>query len=279
VLLEGRTVLVTGASRGLGTSIAALLATRGAKLVLVARSAEGLERAAATIRSGGGTAVVVPADLSLPDAAERLAEAATAAAGPIDAVVNNAGVECIHRFSEIDPEAIRKVLWLNLELPMRLTRALLPGMLARGHGHVVNISSLAGLATSAHHYVYSASKFGLVGFTRSLRASLRAEGKTVSASVVCPGFVSGEGMFADASRGFGVTAPARLGASTPDQVAWAVLRAIVSDLPEVVVNPAPVRPLLALGALSPRLTEWLSPKFGADEVGKAVVAAGGLTPR
>lgn len=276
---SGRTALVTGASRGIGTSIATLLATKGARVVLVARGADGLERAAASIRTGGGVAHVVPFDLAAPGAAEALLPVVEAAAGPVDVLVNNAGVESIARFDDVAPETVSRVLYLNLELPMRLTRALLPGLRQRGRGHVVNVASLAGLAGGAHRELYSASKHGLVGFSRSLRASLRAEGSPVSASVVCPGFVSGDGMFADTQRAHGLSTPRLLGTSTPEDVAAAVARAVQDDLAEVIVNPGPMRPLLALAALSPRLTEWLVPKFGADALAAAVVAGGGVGPR
>ncbi len=277
--VSGRTVVVTGASRGLGTSVATLLASRGAKVVLVARSSEGLERVAASIRTGGGVAVVVPFDLGVADAATRLPAALQQAAGPVDILVNNAGVESITRFDHVDPAVISQVLWLNLELPMQLARALVPGMRERGRGHVVNVASLAGLAGGAHRELYCASKHGLVGFTRALRASLRADGSPVSASAVCAGFVRGDGMFADTQRAHGLQPPRLLGTSTPEDVAQGVLRAITDDLPEVIVNPGPMRPLLALGALSPLLQEWLTPKFGADDLARAVVEHGGVKPR
>jgi short-subunit dehydrogenase len=277
--LAGTTVLVTGASRGIGISIATLLATRQAKLVLAARSVDGLERLAASIRSGGGVAHVVPIDLSASGAAEELLTRTEALAGPVDVLVNNAGIEGIARFHELDPAEFARVLYLNLEVPMRLCRALLPGMLQRGRGHLVNLASLAGLAGRAHSEAYCASKHGLVGFTRSLRASLRAHAAPVSASVVCPGFVSGEGMFADTARTHGLEVPRLIGTSTPEHVAYGVLRAVAHDLPEVIVNPGPMRPLLALGTLSPRLAEWLTPKFGADDLSRKVVAQGGVKPR
>ncbi len=277
--LQGRTVLVTGASRGIGTSIAALLATRGARMVLVARAAEGLERLAASIRTGGGVAFPVPCDLSAPGAADALPEQVERVAGPIDVLVNNAGIEAYGRFHELDPEITGRILYLNLEVPMRLTRAVLGGMRERGRGQIVNVSSLAGLAARAHGEAYCASKHGLVGFTRALRASLKADRTPVSASVICPGFVSGEGMFAHVQRAHGVQAPTLLGTSTPEQVAYAVLRAIAHDLAEVIVNPGPLRPMLALGALSPGLTEWLTPRFGGDALAAAVVRQGGVRPR
>jgi short-subunit dehydrogenase len=171
------------------------------------------------------------------------------------------------------------VIGTNLVAPMRLTRKALPGMIARGRGHVVNVASLAGLSVTAFNEIYSASKFGLVGFTRALRASLQQDGSPVSASAVCPGFVVGEGMFADQQRDAGVQPPRLIGFTTPEKVADAVVRAVERDLPEVVVNPGPMRPLLALGLLFPRLSEWLAPRIGANDVMVALTRSGGVRPR
>ncbi|MCA9490242.1 MAG: SDR family NAD(P)-dependent oxidoreductase, partial [Myxococcales bacterium] len=198
---------------------------------------------------------------------------------PIDVLVNNAGLESIGRFEELDPLDLDRVIALNLTVPMQLVRRVLPGMIERGRGHVVNIASLAGLAVMAHNEAYSASKFGVVGFTRALRASLQHEGRAVSASAVCPGFVAEAGMFADQQREQGVATPSLVGATTPQRVAAAVVRAVERDLPEVIVTPGPMRPMLALAALAPSLGEWLSPKFGANAVADTVVGKGGVRPK
>jgi short-subunit dehydrogenase len=280
VNLDGRVVVLTGASRGIGVSIALAIAKRGGRLVLAARDAARLEAVRDRVQAAGGTAHAVPTDLGDPAAQQRLLAETERLLGPVEVLVNNAGVESVGRYHELDPLHIDQVLGTNLLAPMRLTRLALPGMLERGRGHVVNVASLAGLSVAAFNEAYAASKFGLVGFTRALRASLRHEGAPVSASAVCPGFVEGEGMFAEQRRGFGVRAPRLVGSTTPDRVADAVLRAVERDLPEVIVNPGPMRPILALGLLLPRLSEWLAPRIGANDVFADVTAkSGGGDPR
>jgi short-subunit dehydrogenase len=256
--LRGKTALVTGASRGIGAHIARALASEGMRLVLAARSAEALEGIAAELRARGAEVVTIPADLARRDQIEALAERA----GGLDVLVNNAGLELAAAYHTVAPETIDELIAVNLTAPMILTRLLLPGMIARGGGHVVNISSLAGLVGTPYGEVYCATKHGLVGFTRSLRATAEAEGYGVGASVICPGFISDEGMFADAAGGAGVEAPALLGTSPPEAVAKAVVRAIVRDEPEVIVNGRPVLPMLLTQLFSPRMAPKIASRVG-----------------
>jgi short-subunit dehydrogenase len=256
--LRGKTALVTGASRGIGAHIARALASEGMRLVLAARSAEALEGIAAELRARGAEVVTIPADLARRDQIEALAERA----GGLDVLVNNAGLELAAAYHTVAPETIDELIAVNLTAPMILTRLLLPGMIARGGGHVVNVSSLAGLVGTPYGEVYCATKHGLVGFTRSLRATAEAEGYGVGASVICPGFISDEGMFADAAGGAGVEAPALLGTSPPEAVAKAVVRAIVRDEPEVIVNGRPVLPMLLTQLFSPRMAPKIASRVG-----------------
>jgi short-subunit dehydrogenase len=156
------------------------------------------------------------------------------------------------------------MLEVNLIAPMLLTQRVLPGMLARGRGHIVNISSLAGKAGPPHTETYAASKAGLIGFTQSLRASYGTRG--VSASVICPGFIAGSGMFADRSRKSGVTAPRLLGTSRPESVAAAVVRAVRDNAPEILITPGPARVLAAVSQLFPRLPGWVVRKLKLPEM-------------
>lgn len=141
---------------------------------------------------------------------------------------------------------------VNLIAPMVLTCHALPGMLARRRGHIVTVSSLAGRGGNAYNVLYATTKAGLVGFTRSLRAELA--GTPVGAGVICPGFVSRDGMYARMQE-LGVDAPLALRAVEPDRVAGAVLDAIAHDRPDVLVTGWPMRPLLVLQELAPRLAE------------------------
>jgi short-subunit dehydrogenase len=128
-------------------------------------------------------------------------------------------------------------------------------MVGRGRGHIVNVASIAGKAGPPYAEAYAASKAGLIAFAQSLRASY--EGTGVSASAICPGFVAGEGMFADRQRETQVKLPRLLSTTTPERVAHAVVRAVVDDLPEVLVTQQPIRLLAAATQLFPRLPGWM----------------------
>ncbi len=254
--LRGRTALLTGASRGIGVYIARALAAEGMHLVLAARSAEGLERVAETLSETGVRTLCVPTDVADRDALDALLDRANEFA-EIDALVNNAGIEWTQAFDRTPLEVIDQILEVNLRAPMALARRLLPEMARRGRGHIVNVASVAGLVGTPYNETYSASKHGLLGFTRSLRATAHGEGYPVGVSAVCPGFVAEAGMYEDIRSDSGVEAPWILGTSPPEQVAQAVLRSIVDDLPEVVVNSTPIRPLVAVNTLFPSLGERL----------------------
>ncbi len=255
--LAGARALVTGASRGIGVVVAEALAQRGADVIIAARSADELEEVARRVGLHGRRVIRVPTDVSSRPQIEALIARAQAELGGLDIVVNNAAIEAPSYFQEIELDEIEQQVAVNLLGPMLLTRLALPGMIARQQGHIVNIASLAGLAPSPFDECYGATKAGLIGFTRSLRTSLKECGHPVSASVVCPGFVSDTGMYEDSRKSFGVTAPKSLGTSSPDAVAQAVLRCIERDEPEVIVNPTPIRPMLAVAAVAPRTAEWI----------------------
>lgn len=257
--LTGRTALVTGASRGLGVHVARALAGEGMHLALAARSEEELRELAAELRGGGTAAVVIPTDLTDRDEIEVLARRADGELEGVDVLVNNAGAMSTGRFHLRDPDDVAWTVRLNLLAPMLLARTLLGGMVERGRGHVVNVASLAGKAGPPYEAVYGATKAGLIGFTQSLRREYHGTG--VSASAICPGYVTGTGMYADEVAETGVEAPDRVGRATPDAVARAVVRAVQEDEPEVLVNSTPVRPLLVLSEASPRLGEWLGRKL------------------
>jgi len=237
------------------------LARTGASLSLVAHPGLDLEEVQREAESLGAKAVAFKFNLGQSDRLAELVAQARAHFGPVDVLINNAGVEFTSAYHELEEAQIRETLLVNLEAPMILTRLLLPDMLARQRGHVVNISSLAGLAKPAFQEPYAATKAGLIGFTGALRATYRAQG--VSASVVIPGFVEG-GIYERLKKVSGRAAPALLGTCSPERVAQAVLRAIEYDLPEVIVSKYPVRPLLALSVLSPRLGAWITDITGAN---------------
>ena len=256
--LNGARCLVTGASRGLGRHIARSLAERGATLHLVARSQPDLERVAAELR---GASVHIHAI----DVTDRAAvEALASTLPPIDVLVNNAGIEIISYFHELPVSELLRILDVNLTSALVLTRLLLPGMVERRRGHIVNIASLAGKTGPPLAETYAATKAGLVAFTQSLRASYAGTG--VSASAVCPGFIHGEGMYADRAVRSGGKPPALVGSSPPEEVGEAVVRAILHDEPERFVTPTPARLLAAINALQPRLIGWLAGRLHLREM-------------
>jgi short-subunit dehydrogenase len=260
--------LVTGTSRGIGVHIARALAARKCKLILAARSVEGLESVAAQAREVGAEVLVVPTDLGDADSRLALVAAATERFGRVDLLVNNAGVEGSYFFEEIPLDRIEWTLRINVTAPMDLARLVLPGMIERDRGHIVTTASLAGLGPTAFGEAYGASKHAMVGFTAALRASLQTQGSKVSASAICPGFVSDVGMFADKqAENENVRPPAFLGTSSPQRVAAAVLRATEKDLPTVIVNPGPMRITLAISLIFPRIGEWLGHLLGVHKAG------------
>jgi short-subunit dehydrogenase len=192
-----------------------------------------------------------------------LVERAEAEVGPVDIVVNNAGAERAAAFADLEAEEIAGMIDLNLTSAMLLTLAVLPGMVARGRGHVVNIASAAGKVGCPFAASYSATKFGLVGATQALRAE--HHGSPVGFSVICPGFVRDDGMYARYEVA-GVRAPLFVGTTTPQKVAKAVLTAITHDRAEVIVNSSPLRPMVVLGTAFPNLAAPLMRYLGLKKM-------------
>lgn len=178
--VKGRHVVVTGASRGIGEALARRFAAEGAKVTLVARSGPALHGIAADIDGD-----VVVADLTDDSVVDGLVERIERGHGPIDVLVNNAGVETTMPVAVEDPRAIRTVSRVNLEVPMLLTRRVLPLMLERGSGHLVFVSSLAGTAGFPGMSFYGATKAGVLNFAEALRRELRRS--PVGVTVVAPG--------------------------------------------------------------------------------------------
>ncbi|TME54981.1 MAG: SDR family NAD(P)-dependent oxidoreductase, partial [Chloroflexi bacterium] len=156
--LEGKTALVTGASRGIGPHLAAALAGRGMNLVLAGRSAGELEAVAAEQRKLGVSVLAVATDLLDADARTLLVGACEREFGGVDVLVNNAGGDPLREFDEMSIEENLAILDLNLSAPIALTHLVLPGMLARGRGHIVNISAMAGRVSFPFTEAYAAAK-------------------------------------------------------------------------------------------------------------------------
>jgi uncharacterized protein len=178
--LAGSRVVVTGASRGIGAELTSRLAQKGARVALVARSSDAIAKLAADL---GGDAY--PADLADAAAIEPLVRAIEAD-GPIDVLVNNAGVDLTGALNDLAPERISELLAINLLAPMLLSRAVIPAMRARGRGHIMNVSSLAGTNTLPGLAPYSTSKAGLSHFTAALRAECKGTGITTTLAEIGP---------------------------------------------------------------------------------------------
>ncbi len=252
--------MLTGASRGIGVRVAEALARKGARLALAARSKDLLEETAERVRASGGDAITVPTDVTSRADLEQLVARTQEELGPPDVLINNAGIECVGHFAELDLDDIESTVATNLIGPITLARLVVPIMVARGRGHICNIASAAGKAARPYGVVYSGTKHGLVGFSWGLRAELAPRG--VEVSVVCPGYVTGEGMFAE-REGHAGRPPRNLGLCTPQRVAEEVVKSIEKNRAEVVIAPAFVKIADVVHALSPDLAIAVARRTGA----------------
>lgn len=250
-LTRESTVLVTGANGGIGVAIARAVHSTGARVIVSGRRRDAL----APLEAELGARVLV-ADLANADDVRRLASEA----GDIDVLVANAGLPGSGAVVDTPAEDIDRVLDVNLRAPMQLARAFAPGMVARGRGQIVFISSIAGKVAPAGSAIYSATKFGLRGFSLGLRADLASAG--VGVTTIFPGFIRDAGMFAAT----GVKLPPGVGTRSPEDVADAVLRAIADDPAELDVAAIEQRVSAFLGSVTPGAIGPLQRLFGADRI-------------
>jgi short-subunit dehydrogenase len=247
--LREQIALVTGSSMGIGAVTARELARRGAQVVLVARGAERLREQARLISAAGGKATAIPADISDPEQVERLVADMRDAFGRIDVLVNNAGIGWKKVLAHSSQTEIRQVVAINLTGPMLLTRAVLPEMLRRNRGTIVNVASVSGRV--AVDPVYSATKYGLRGFSLSLRRQLADSG--ISVCVVSPGKIR-------TNQNRGSNEPM----DEPEVVAEAIVELITNPRREVVVPRkyyAMVWLEQALPGLADRARQWRHRKY------------------
>lgn len=228
--IAGQTVLLTGASRGIGAFIARALAKEKATVVGVARSQEGLDQLAAEVKALGGRWLGIKYDLSNIEDLPNFVQQINRVAGSIDILINNAGIEIYKNFQDYSTSELQSILTINLLSGMELTRLLLPTMLHQKKGHIINIASLSGKKGNAYNSIYCASKAGLVMWSDSLRQELVGTG--VNISVICPGYIREAGMFANT----GIPAPSLAGTSKPTDVSKAVIKAIKQNQAEIIVN-------------------------------------------
>ena len=257
--LRGSIGILTGGSRGLGVYIAEALTRRGVALALAARSEQELKETQLRIERLGGRAIIVPTDVGKLKDLQNLVEITTSELGPVDLLVNNAGIERYANYHELDVDVIEKTLRVNLWAPEVLTRLVLPGMVERRRGHIVNVASVAGKTAVPYNSIYSSSKHGLVGFSWSLREEMKPQG--VGVSVVCPGFVADSGMFHHWSRGEKPPSVSR--AVAPVKVADAVVKAVEADRAEIIVARGLTKIVDVTHAISPALTTAIARRTGA----------------
>jgi 3-oxoacyl-[acyl-carrier protein] reductase len=185
--LDGKVAVVTGAGRGIGKAVALSLAKSGCRVVLSARTPAQIEEVRREIEQGGGTAAIVPADLTRDEALDALAAESRRFFGAVDILINNAGWGKRSPVVKINVEDLDQTVRLNLRTPILLAKLLLPDMIAKNEGAVINIGSVSGKTGEANGAAYSATKFGLIGFTQSLYEEVREHG--IKVAVILPGFV------------------------------------------------------------------------------------------
>ncbi len=262
--LQGKTVLITGSSRGLGLAMAEEFGLRGARIVLTARAAEELDRARAMLLERGVLAgpdalLVLPADLRDPQEAERLVQRVTNTWGHIDILVNNAGLITVGPIENQSLQDFRDVMDANFFTGLHCTLAVLPQMLARSNGAIVNIASIGGKVAVPHLLPYTASKFAEVGFSEGLHAELRHKG--VHVLTVCPGLMRTgshvnalfSGHAEEEYRWFS------LGATTPGvstsaaHAARKIVRAVIARKAEIAITPQAIL-ISRLANVAPEIT-------------------------
>jgi short-subunit dehydrogenase len=249
--ISGTTVLLTGATGGLGQSIARALSAKGARLIITGRRTDVLEPLASEL-----DARALAVDLSDPAEVDRL----LGEAGDIDILVANAALPASGLLKSFTMTEIDRALEVNLRAPIAMAHALAPTLVGRGRGHLLFMSSLSGKTGTAGSSIYNATKFGLRGFAMAMRAELHGTGVGVSA--VFPGFIREAGMFAEA----GVQLPTGVGTRSPEDVAKAVVQAIERNRGEVDVAPMSLRLGSAFSGLAPELSASFARKMGSDKI-------------
>jgi short-subunit dehydrogenase len=252
-------LLVTGASSGIGAAVARRFAQEGYRLVLAARRLDRLEALAQEFRARGGQALPVAADLSRLEDVQRLTKVALEEYGQIDILFNNAGLGRLNWLEALEPvDEVQAQVQVNLLGVIWMAQAVLPYMIERRSGHIINMASLAAWGAPPTYSVYSASKFGVRGFTEALRREVSLYGVHVSG--IYPGAVDTEfGAQARIQRKTGITTPPRLRLTT-EEVAQAVLR-LAQRPRRAVILPGYMRWVIALNTLSPALVDWAVRKY------------------
>jgi all-trans-retinol dehydrogenase (NAD+) len=254
----GTTIVITGAASGIGRLVALGAARKGAHVVIWDRDAVAARAVSDAVHEAGGRGTVVVVDLADADAIE-LAAAETLMLGPVDVLVNNAGVVSGRPLGELTAAQIERTMRVNAIAPILVTRALLPAMRDAGRGRIVTVASAAGLIGVAGQTDYAASKFAAVGFMESLRAELRKERSPITTLTVAPFYID-TGMFA----GVTTKAPRVLPILSSAAVATRILAAIDSRRSLLALPPL-VRIVPALKVLPTALVDRLADALGVHD--------------
>jgi short-subunit dehydrogenase len=256
VNIDGKHILVTGASQGIGVDIAKEFAHRGGKVTVLGRNADRLAAVAAVI---GGSCVAL--DLTDPAALEGAIAQVESGLGPVDVLINNAGAALVREAAGYRPGETTQLMMINAVAPMELVRQVLPGMASRGRGHIVNISSLSGVAAVPHMAVYGAGKAALHHYTAVVQRELDFDKSPVGLTLITLGEVAGTQMMEDARQSPIIAAvSARLARTkalpsiSPTDVAAAVADAVAHDRRYVAV-PRRIGPMIALRNVPSRLQD------------------------
>ena len=249
--IGGKTVLVTGASEGIGRATALAFAWAGAQVVVAARRREPLDVIAAEIAARGGDALAVVADVSDGASVEAMVTAAVGRFGAVDVLVNNAGYGLMGPLAELPVEDVRRNFEVNVFGVLRCVRAVVPGMRERGGGHIANVSSVLGAMTLPYLGPYAATKHALNALTASLRAELRPD--RIGVSLIVPGRID-TGFSENAERPTGHRSPGAYRGIPPERVADAILEAVRRNRRQVTI-PFWYRPIPAARALAPDMID------------------------
>lgn len=261
--LRGTNVLLTGAGGALGSATAALFAQAGANLALVDRDAGALARLAHVVSGSEARLASIECDVLDEDQLGSLVSRAETDLGPLDVVISSAGIEFNAYFEDVAVEELDRQVSIHLRSPMHLIHSALPGMLERGRGHVVVVSSLNGKIPFPCKVPYSAAKAGSIAMVHALRREY--QDRPVGFSVVLPALVSGGGQAARAMESSGVTPPKGAPVATPEQCAEAIRDAILRNRPEVAVSSRPTALIAALQWSRPTVADRLLERSGMPD--------------
>ncbi len=259
---DGASVLITGGSRGLGLALARRFAREGARLTLLARDGDDLERARAELAATGADVLVYECDVGVPDQVESAVRFVREKRGRIDVLVNNAGVIQVGPVETMTPADFKEALDVHTWGPLRLMRAVIPHMKAQGEGRIVNISSIGGLVAVPHLLPYVVSKFALTGLSDGMRSELSNE--NIQVTTVCPGLMRTgshvNALFNGKHRReftwFALSSGTPLSSTSAQRAARRIVEACRRGTSRLIITPQ-ARLLHGLNALAPGLTATL----------------------